>query len=296
VVEQARRLRIEHDRLHAVGSDEVPALGAVGRPSPVAVVDAEQHRHVLGDCPLEYVVGDGRYGRDRQYLHDLEFSWGVHPVFPLPSDISPAMPHAATRGVPACRHGLMKRRNHDGYINPDRRRELGIPRNRLVPDDARIRYVCPIGDPTCPKQTVYTRDDGRLYPYGLETDLYFARCQAQQLGRNSIEMRFAHLKGGGVANTGQARFKMRSDRATEWLISLNFLLATAKRLAHETGGYERALDDPPSLGLLDKPPKMLANTRIFGAVIPGLIPGMTPVGREGIEPSTLGLRGPCSAN
>lgn len=46
-------------------------------------------------------------------------------------------------------------------------------------------------------------------------------------------------------------FKMRSDRATEWLISLNFLLATAKRLAHETGRYEAAPDDARSLDLLD---------------------------------------------
>jgi hypothetical protein len=44
---------------------------------------------------------------------------------------------------------------------------------------------------------------------------------------------------------------MRSDRATEWLISLNFLLATAKRLAHETGRYEAAPDDARSLDLLD---------------------------------------------
>lgn len=208
------------------------------------------------DCPLEYLVGDGLYGRDRPYLHDLEFSWGVHPVFPLvKTDISPAMPHAATNGVPACRHGLMKRRDHDGYINPDRRRKLGIARNVPVPDHARIRYACHISDPTCSQQTVYTRDDGRLYPYlphgGLESDICVDRHHALLLGRNSVEMRFANLKGSGPGGTGQQRFKMRSDRATEWLISLNLLLATAKRVAHETGGYDRAHEDARAFRLVD---------------------------------------------
>jgi hypothetical protein len=207
-------------------------------------------------APLEYLVGDGLYGRDRQYLHDLEFRWGVHPVFPLvETDISPAMPHAKTRGVPECRHGLMKRRDHDGYTTPEHRRQQGIPRNHLVDDHARIRYICAVGDPECPRQSVYTRDDGRLYPYlphdGREGDQCFDRRQALLLGRNSIEMRFAHLKGGGVGNTGQARFKMRSDRVSEWLISLNLLLASAKRVAHETGHYEETLDDARSLRLID---------------------------------------------
>ncbi len=208
------------------------------------------------DCPLEYLVGDGLYGRDRQYLHDLEFSWGVHPVFPLvKTDISPAMPHAATNGIPACRHGLMKRRDHDGYVNPDRRRKLGIARNVLITDTARIRYACPISDPNCTQQTVYTRDDGRLYPYlphdGLESDTCVDRRHALLLGRNSVEMRFANLKGSGPGGTGQQRFKMRSDRTSEWLISLNLLLATAKRVAHETGGYDRAHEDAREIGLVD---------------------------------------------
>lgn len=69
--------------------------------------------------------------------------------------------------------------------------------------------------------------------------------------RNLVEVQSARLKGAGVGNTGQARFKMRSDRVSEWLISLNLLLTSAKRLAHETGRYEETLDDARSLHLID---------------------------------------------
>ena len=201
------------------------------------------------DCPLEYLIGDGLYSEEIDFLHALEFKWAVHPVVPLDSNIALAMRWSETKGVPSCEHGLMKRHAHDNYYSPQRRAKEGIARGQLVPDDARIIYHCVVE--TCPHQYVYTRDDGRLYPYlpydcwegaGGKRDKAWARRVALEHRRGSIESGWANLKHAQIGGSGATKFKVSSDNLQALVIDLYASMTTAIRKAHESGDYAETRD------------------------------------------------------
>lgn len=116
---------------------------------------------------------------------------------------------------------------------------------------ARLRYRCPRG--RCKNQTVYLKDDWRLYTYlprrGSHENV--ALRLALMHRRNSIESLFALTKHLGPGNAWPNRMRLGGDLEMKWLCSLTLTLQTARRLAHQNGAYDSALREARELGLVD---------------------------------------------
>jgi hypothetical protein len=220
------------------------------------------------DSTAEYLVGDALYDHDKTFAYDLVFRWALNPVFPSHLPYDSKLPYTehnqeepGVHGVPCCRHGLMKVRDHDRWWGAKRRAEAGIERGAHAPQvDARIRWVCAKGDKTCGMRTTRPRDDARVYTYLPRAGSHkrVAMREALLVRRNSIESIFAQLKGGGQGGPAQWRAFWAEDQEMEWLLYAGLLFITARRLVNENGDYERVREEAETLGLLDDSTPRLA--------------------------------------
>lgn len=208
------------------------------------------------DCPAECLVGDSYYDHSIQFARNLEFLWGLHPVFPLHGNRSDsASQFAATDGVPPCSHmpsGYMKRMKDDNFFAGISRVEKGVPRGAEPPRrDAFIRYACPEG--ICGNHNLYVHDDPRRHTYlPIRGDhrKHFKR-KALLPRRNVVESNFANMKMQGHFGPGRDRpIWAKTYREACWAFMTPILGLALKRLAHESGLYDELYEEAESLGYL----------------------------------------------
>jgi len=208
------------------------------------------------ECPLEFLVSDREFDREEALAADLEFRYGVHPVFPLRENISAKLPWAATDGVPHCsQHGEMKLKDRDGFFGPKGRLREGIRRGELPTSAkaARHRWFCQECGVT---ETTYTKNNARLYPFlprqGDHRDIGRRHALAARL--NTAETINAVLKAWGTGLGSQRHAKWKPDRwKFDWWTGGCLASMTFRRLAHETGAYRQAFEEAVERGLLKVP-------------------------------------------
>ena len=211
------------------------------------------------DCPIEFLTSDREFTRSKQLSGDLEFRYGIHPVFPLRAGAEGRW--ATSLGVPKCAaHGVMKRRWGQDFFLAKHRIRSGVRRGDLsdaAQTSAHLRFRCI--DPQClvGEVTTYVRDDPRLYTYLPRTGKsdHLVGKRAALLARHNIaESVNARLKGRGVGLGGQRHPKwVSTDRQMEWLVGGTLLGMSLQRLAHESGGYARELQEALDRGLIKAP-------------------------------------------
>ena len=232
-------------------------------------------RTIWPDCPLRYMVGDALYDRSKTYAYELEFTHGIHPVSVEYPSFSRKSPHHETKGVPHCRHGEMKRLKtrfvYDTKWRARHRQPLSAPvadivgeQGKQASDNAYIVWTC-VNDKPGKKgcQSVQTRlkDDIRLYTYlprSGSSDAAVLR-HALLLRRGAVESINSSLKGLGVGRDAQQRVKWGGDIEMDWLTGLACCYLTGRRIAHETGDYQRAYEDAIDRGHIDPPSRGTAS-------------------------------------
>jgi hypothetical protein len=213
------------------------------------------------------LVGDALYDYSEQFNYELVFRWGINPCFPQAGQPSSEHPWHENDGVPRCgcrHHGApldMKLHAVENFPSPAMRRRKGWAAPGEIPrkpsgepeDSARLRWKCPTGihDP----ETTYIRENPRLYTSLPRTgDSGRALLRQALCGwRQVIESGFAELQRMGFIGEGQERPRWAEDLEMDWLISLGLLSRTARRLVHQTGGYEDALAEAEKNLILTQP-------------------------------------------
>lgn len=207
------------------------------------------------DCPIEYLIGDREF--DVADLNDeLEFRYGIHPVWPMRGSHAKDNQWVKTDGVPRCaHHGLMKLEWPENFFTPRRRLAEGIRLGDI--DDglkrARLRWRCT--ESSCQvRATTYPRRNPRLYtflPFRGDDHWRVGLRYALLQHRNSVESVISSAKGCGVGLRGLSHPRwVSSDRQAEWLAGATLLGLTLRRLAHESGAYAKAKDMAVRRGLI----------------------------------------------
>lgn len=198
------------------------------------------------ECPIEYLSSDREFSREADLLGDLEFRYGIHPVFPLRTGAASGK-GVPTMGVPECGdHGPMKYIQADNFYGPRGRRKYGIRHSDLSKADtsAHIRYEC--RHPSCFTRPIntYVRDDPRIFTFLPHRGEHQRAGLREVLMRrqNAAEAVNANLKLRGIGLRGQRHPRwVSTDRQMDWLIGGSLLGMTLRRVAHETGTFERCL-------------------------------------------------------
>jgi hypothetical protein len=207
------------------------------------------------ECPMAALVGDAAYDKSIDFAHYLVFRLGVQPIFPRAGTYSKHLPHVETNGVPvcACKQPMLFKDTNGHIYTAKKRAELGIPRGQEAPRlDGRLRWKC--RNDRCKTISTCPVDDPRLYTYfhrGGEHKLAYLRS-VLLLRRNAVESVFASLKNFGLGGKAANRPGWANDDEMDWLLSAGLTYQTARRLAHQSGLYERALEEGGSLRLLDR--------------------------------------------
>jgi hypothetical protein len=206
------------------------------------------------DFPMRVLVGDSLYAHSQELSETLEMRYGVHPCFAGRKGISRSLRWVDTDGVPTCSHREMDLHKYDDVWDWRRRRSQRPPLRpgaHAPSNRARLRYRCPQGK--CPNQAVYLKDDWRLYTHlprrGSHKNVALRLALMDR--RNSIESLFALMKHLGPGSPWPNRARWAGDLEMKWLCSLTLTLHTARRLVHQNGAYERALEEAQGLGFLD---------------------------------------------
>lgn len=218
--------------------------------------------------PMEYIVGDGLYPMSEEAIRVPYEKYGIHPVFPTVAGRSPENDWVETEGVPRCRHGLMKFHKEGEVWGAPKRHREGVKPGSPPPNgkgkNPRLRWCCPVQDPTvpkCPDVSTYIKEDWHLNTYlphrgdSERTALRYVLLAR----RNTVECLFSQLKHLGVGAKWPNRTRWGKDDGMRWLVSLALLQITAKRLVHLTGAYEDALADAIAAGHLTE-----NETKLFG--------------------------------
>jgi hypothetical protein len=207
------------------------------------------------ECPIETLVGDKAYGF-QIICRELEQNFGIHPIFPLRrGHADPVVKTSAgisvktVDGIPHCHCGAMKPR-HQSFESRERRLKAGLlPGERDSSYyDARTRWTC--ARRLCGEVSTYAHNEPHLYTYwphqGASRFAYDRAAQYEY--RNGVESLFATLKNNGLG-TYNMRPLWARDSEAEFLLGLHMLFVTASRVVHETGIYDRFLDEYQQLGL-----------------------------------------------
>jgi hypothetical protein len=206
------------------------------------------------DCPLEYLIGDKEFDV-AELCAELEFRYGVHPVFPWKGKPARNQQWGLNGGTPKCsRHGLMKLHWAEDFVGVKGRQERDIPAGDLddLDQSARLRWRCP--GPGCGvRATTYPAHAPRLYTYlPRQGEHRRVGLRAALLRRrNQVESVIASLKGVGVGLKGQMQPRwVSSDRQAEWLAGAALLGLSLRRRAHESGAYSVAASEASARTLL----------------------------------------------
>jgi hypothetical protein len=208
------------------------------------------------DCPAEYLVGDKEFDVS-ELCAELEFRYGIHPVWPQKGKVAPSHKWAATGGTPSCsRHGLMKLEWAERFVEPKGRLKRGIPEDDLEELDqrARLRWRCPASGCGITAAT-HPSHNPRLYTYLPRKGEHrrAGRRVALLKRRNQVESVIASLKGRGIGLRGQMQPNwVSSDRQAEWLAGAALLGLTLRRTSHEWGAYVAAEAEARALGLVKR--------------------------------------------
>lgn len=208
------------------------------------------------DCPAEYLVGDSWYDHSIQFALDLEFLWGLHPVFSLHGNRAERDTEFPSEdGVPKCEHtdsGFMKRMQDDNFFAGLSRVEKGVPRGEEPPNrDAFIRYACPAK--VCGNHNLYVRADPRRHTYlPIHGDHKKHYLRAAMLPRrNVVESNFGVLKMLGYFGPGRDRhIWAKTYREACWAFMTPILGLALRRLVHETGLYDEVYEEADRLRYL----------------------------------------------
>jgi hypothetical protein len=204
------------------------------------------------ECPIEVLVGDALYDGSKRLAEELVFGWAIHPVFCERSDYGQLLAHRTTMGTPKCRHGHMRLRGTEGFPDPKDRGPNGRINDVITIDPgARIRWEC--SKRLCDNVTTHPYDDARFYTfYPRQGDHNrVALRKAIEAQRNAVESVFNSIKQLGLTGAGADRARWAGDREVEWLLLTGLMSMTARRLAHETGGYAEKQREAIELGLTD---------------------------------------------
>jgi hypothetical protein len=239
-------------RLISAGADE--------RKETLALL--RDYFELVPDSRMWALVGDALYDKDKAFAHQLLFKWGLHPVFPRAGAYSEKLPHVKTGGIPHCAHGEMKLKDWDGFMDADDRLAAGIRRGEEVRPNARLRWVCPNSTPSrrsgpgiCKGIETKPHTDARLYTFLPRGGAHHhaALRIALLLRRNGVESINASLKNLGVGGKDMQRPRWAGDLEMDWLVSAALTFLTARRVAHETGEYQRTKQEAVDLGLWQQP-------------------------------------------
>jgi hypothetical protein len=226
--------------------------------------DAVEHRVLLDvllpklfelwpDCPMDTLVGDAAYDNE-ETCRICEQRYSLHPVFTRQTSRSASAASrrgrevSVTNGQPSCVCGPMEFHRREGFYTAERRLADGTRRGAVAPDvkNARIRWRCPHG--LCDEVSLWAHASPRehtFWPRVTGTAALrgpAAERRALEIYRNGVESVFAGVKRTGIG-TFDGRALWARDTGVAWLLGLHLLLATARRMAHETGDYEFFRDE-----------------------------------------------------
>lgn len=131
--------------------------------------------------------------------------------------------------------------------------EIVGEQGKQAQDNAYIEWTCRNG--LCEPVQTKLKDDIRLYTYlprSGSSDAARLR-QALLLRRGAVETVNGCLKNLGVGRDAHQRVKWGGDIEMDWLTGLACCYLTGRRIAHETGDYQRAYEDAISHGLVEQP-------------------------------------------
>jgi hypothetical protein len=164
------------------------------------------------------------------------------------------------------RAGLKTRFVYDTKWRAKHGQPLSAPVSEIVgeqgkqaQDNAYIEWTCRNG--ICEPVQTKLKDDIRLYTYlprSGSSDAATLR-QVLLLRRGAVETVNSCLKNLGVGREAEQRVKWGGDVEMDWLTGLACCYLTGRRLAHETGDYQRAYEDAIGHGLVERPSRGTAS-------------------------------------
>lgn len=208
------------------------------------------------DFPMEYLVGDKHFGNDRSFIGDTYSRYGVHLVFPVHASMSKQTARSH-EGVPVCDHGLMVLDKTGEVWGSKKRRQNGVKPGNLPPKGKgsrpRLRWVCPKkkGKRCAPDKT-YLPDDWHLntyLPHAGSSEKAALRSVLLSR-RNNSESLFSQIKHSGPGSEWPGRSRWADDDGMRMGLSLALMQITARRVVHESGAYDRALEETDAAGYL----------------------------------------------
>lgn len=198
---------------------------------------------IAPDLPVFAITGDGLYHRSTELAHDLEFAWGVHPVFPDYNNAPKRFNGSSWKlGVPKCAHGLMEYDQSNNVWHFWKRQAINLPRGQTAPNDqAVIRWRCP--SRLCEPVRTYIAEDPMWHPFFHRAGNHAiaVRRRTFQVRRMVIESVFSSAENLGIGGKDLNVPRFAGDAEWDWLVALNMVSQTARRVVHEEGLYPRAL-------------------------------------------------------
>ena len=206
--------------------------------------------------PMEYLVGDGLYGNSREFVGDLYSRYGVHMVFPVHGSMSKQTARTH-EGVPVCNHGMMNLDKTGEVWGSTKRRHEGLKPGALPPEGKgsrpRLRWICPKKEGAiCAPRNTYLPDDWHLntyLPHAGSSEKAALRSVLLSR-RNNSESLFSQIKHSGPGSEWPGRSRWADDDGMRMGLSLALMQITARRVVHESGAYDRALEETDAAGYL----------------------------------------------
>lgn len=225
--------------------------------------------------PYQYLVGDGLFGRGKQFLRTVIGAHGIIPVFPWRADYGYDDGILYRRGVPMCQHGPMKFEQLTGsFWSAKKRAEGKVPAYPKVQPDIeklRIRWICPAANGAFRQGGCRSPKGGPLYKYtypweqpNIFSMLPHTRpadgdCKRASLRmvlltrRNIIESTFSALQRIGLQGKGGRRPQFAGDFEMQILLMLGLIFLSAKRLAYDLGIVDRIRTEAQEAAVIEIP-------------------------------------------
>ena len=240
-------------------------------------------RFIWPEAPVRWLICDALMDRSKRFVLKAYECHGVHAVAEAYPHYSKKHPYEEFKGVPHCKHAdgydadgdpkytfiEMIREKPRFWFDTKWRLATGQPlcaplsdlvdeRGRPCANNAYWTWRCPVcrqPPPAEHREALKFANDPRLNAYfpRAGTSKHHAHRQAMLLARNRQESAFHSLKNLGIGAGAHQKVKWGGDLEMEWLVAIACCFLTARRLAHESGDYQRAYEDGIDRGLYRRP-------------------------------------------